>query len=210
MRLILVTLVLLFCSACTNITSLFGQNENKSSGLIAQKIANAKMANVGIQPNADSYIPSPEFLPIPATKPKIRSNPAVKASAKPPRRLFKKTFRTPSNAATHIVGRARVIDSDTISINRRTIHLYGIVGLKNPYSCRKLKKRLRCGNRSAAALASKIGKRTVTCGPIHKIEDGRIAAVCSASGQDLNAWLVSEGWAWEDNRKLLKKTELAK
>ena len=53
----------------------------------------------------------------------------------------------------------------------------------------------RCGALSANKLSEKIGVKNVTCVEKDRDRYGRIVAVCSAGGEDLNAWMVSEGLA---------------
>ena len=48
---------------------------------------------------------------------------------------------------------------------------------------------------AALALSDKIGNRTVACEPRDKDQYGRIVAVCRAGGEDLNKWMVAQGWA---------------
>ena len=45
------------------------------------------------------------------------------------------------------------------------------------------------------ALADKIGGRPVTCEPRGRDRFGRIVAVCRSGDENLNAWMVSHGWA---------------
>lgn len=71
--------------------------------------------------------------------------------------------------AGNISGRAGEIDGDTMEIH---------------------------GNqRAALALSDKIGQRTASCEQRDVDRYRRIVAVCRADNEDLNGWLVSEGWA---------------
>lgn len=51
------------------------------------------------------------------------------------------------------------------------------------------------GRRATAALSGRIGARTVACSQRDIDRYGRVVAVCRAGGEDLNAWLVRQGWA---------------
>jgi hypothetical protein len=53
----------------------------------------------------------------------------------------------------------------------------------------------RCGQAAALALAEHVGKRLVTCEPRDTDRYGRIIAVCRADDEDLNAWMVRQGYA---------------
>lgn len=94
-----------------------------------------------------------------------------------------------------IVGRASVIDGDTLEIHGTRIRLHGIDAPESDQLCSVGRKKSRCGQKSALALADKIGSRTVSCDPRDVDRYNRVVAVCSAGGEDLNAWMVASGWA---------------
>ena len=52
-----------------------------------------------------------------------------------------------------------------------------------------------CGGLARVRLEERISGRTVVCEERDRDRYGRIVAVCRAGGEDLNAWMVSEGWA---------------
>jgi len=102
----------------------------------------------------------------------------------------------PVTASAEVVtGRASVIDGDTIAIHGQRIRLHGIDAPESGQSCTARGKRSRCGRNAAIALAGKIGYRTVLCEQKDIDRYKRIVAVCRAGGEDLNAWMVAEGWA---------------
>lgn len=101
----------------------------------------------------------------------------------------------PAFAAEAVVGRASVIDGDTLEIHGTRIRFHGIDAPESGQSCRTGGKAWRCGQRAALALSEKIGAGVVTCNPRDKDRYGRVVAVCSAGGEDLNGWMVAEGWA---------------
>ncbi|WP_246215972.1 thermonuclease family protein [Microvirga makkahensis] len=102
---------------------------------------------------------------------------------------------TPVLAET-VVGRASVIDGDTLEIRGTRVRFHGVDAPESAQTCQSLDgKAYRCGQRAALALSDKIGTSNVSC--VQKDIDRyqRIVAVCSAKGEDLNAWLVQEGYA---------------
>lgn len=94
-----------------------------------------------------------------------------------------------------IVGVSSVIDGDTIEIHGQRIRLFGIDAGENGQSCIRNGEPYRCGKEAAFALADKIGRRTVHCDPRDTDRYGRMVAVCSVGGLDLNGWMVREGLA---------------
>ena len=94
-----------------------------------------------------------------------------------------------------IAGQASVIDGDTIIIHDVRIRFHGIDAPESSQFCTANEKRLRCGQLAAMALDKRIGNQVVTCEQRDRDRYGRVVAVCSAGGDNLNAWMVSEGWA---------------
>lgn len=97
--------------------------------------------------------------------------------------------------AETITGRASVVDGDTIEIHGTRIRLHGIDAPESGQSCVKQSKRWRCGQQAAITLADKIGNRAVTCEEKDRDRYKRVVAVCRTGDEDLNGWMVAEGWA---------------
>ena len=103
---------------------------------------------------------------------------------------------SPPSGKETISGRASVIDGDTIEIHGTRIRLFGIDAPESGQACTTAEgKEYRCGQRAALALADKIKTQTVECQPKTHDQYGRVVAVCSVSGEDINVWMVSQGWA---------------
>jgi endonuclease YncB( thermonuclease family) len=104
--------------------------------------------------------------------------------------------RQPTQPSRVMAGTASVIDGDTIEIHGRRIRLWGIDAPEGGQPCRVNGEPWRCGQKSALALSSYIGLRTVSCEQRDSDRYGRAVAVCSI-GQtpDLGEWLVRSGWA---------------
>lgn len=98
--------------------------------------------------------------------------------------------------ADQIVGRASVIDGDTLEIRGTRIRLHGVDAPESAQECQNSDgKAYRCGQKAALALSDKIGVANVSCEQKDIDRYQRIVAVCSLRGEDLNAWLVQEGYA---------------
>lgn len=97
--------------------------------------------------------------------------------------------------AETLTGRASVIDGDTLEIHGTRIRLHGIDAPEGEQTCQMRDKTVRCGQQAAFALADKVGSRAITCEGGERDRYGRLIAVCRLRGQDLNAWMVTQGWA---------------
>ena len=98
--------------------------------------------------------------------------------------------------ASPIVGRASVIDGDTIEIRGQRIRLFGIDAPEGRQTCTDAQGvAYRCGQKAAQALDYRISDGVVTCEPKDRDRYGRIVAVCRAYGEDLSAWMAGLGWA---------------
>ncbi|MGD9882672.1 MAG: thermonuclease family protein [Reyranella sp.] len=99
-------------------------------------------------------------------------------------------------AQDRIVGVASVIDGDTIEIHGTRIRLHGIDAPESRQECtRPDGATWRCGQQAALALSHHIGRAVVSCEPRNRDRYGRTVAVCSRGSEDLNRWMVANGWA---------------
>ncbi len=98
--------------------------------------------------------------------------------------------------AEELIGRATVVDGDTLDIRDKKIRLHGIDAPESSQRCtRPSGEEWRCGQKAALALSEKIGHRNVRCEGNKHNRWGRLIAVCYLGNQDLNAWLVRRGFA---------------
>ena len=87
----------------------------------------------------------------------------------------------------------RVVDADTVDIDGTRYRLYGIDAPERYQKCRTWGLTWSCGAAATEALASRAEGMGCQGSDIDRY--GRVVGVCSSGGEDLNAWLVAQGWA---------------
>lgn len=103
---------------------------------------------------------------------------------------------SPVLAQPRISGTVNVRDGDTLDMDGLRIRLFGVDAPEYGQSCtRPDGSSWACGVAATNALADKIGKRRIECEQRDIDTYRRSVAVCRLNGEDLNAWLVAEGWA---------------
>jgi endonuclease YncB( thermonuclease family) len=121
---------------------------------------------------------------------------AVAASDKLHVRDFDGLLADTTSGPYDIEGRAEVTDGDTLNINGQRIRLHGIDAPESAQSCTTASGgSYSCGRDSTRALEEKTKGRYVSCERRDVDRYGRMVAVCYAKGENLNHWMVSEGWA---------------
>ncbi len=98
-------------------------------------------------------------------------------------------------ALADVTGPATVIDGDTLEVQGQRIRLHGIDAPESRQLCRLDGKPWQCGRDVAAALAEKIARRPVTCEDLGRDRYKRIIARCAVAGEDIESWMVVNGWA---------------
>lgn len=100
--------------------------------------------------------------------------------------------------ADPIIGKASVIDGDTIEIHGTRIRLSGIDAPESSQLCRGDDSlQYRCGAKSANELDDHIAGRPVSCEGVGRDQYGRVVAICSIDGEDVGEWLVRNGFAFD-------------
>ena len=96
-----------------------------------------------------------------------------------------------------ISGPVRVGDGDSIDIGSTRIRFHGIDAVELAQHCKDGGGNdYACGEEAKRTLESLIGSKTVRCDERHGVDQyGRVTAVCSADGVDLNAAMVDSGFA---------------
>ena len=103
-------------------------------------------------------------------------------------------FSTFSSSKT-IFGKAKVIDGDTIHINKNKIRLHAIDAPEINQTCNKNNKVWNCGVESTKFLMELIGKNKIECITSGKDQYNRFIGICYKENIDLNSEMVLNGWA---------------
>ena len=117
-------------------------------------------------------------------------------------------FITPENLNAKdlkiISGIAKVIDGDTIQINKNKIRLFGIDAPESKQKCQKIwltisffsfNKDYLCGEISTNKLKKKINNQFMICKWKNKDRYRRLIAECFKDKTNINAWMVRHGYA---------------
>ncbi len=96
-------------------------------------------------------------------------------------------------AHADIIGKARVIDGDTLEIAGQRIRLHGIDAPESEQTCWAGGREWACGREATFALAFETGMHWVTCRA--KGGDGGATYLCFVGNRDLGARMVGAGWA---------------
>ena len=98
--------------------------------------------------------------------------------------------------ASEIYGLPVVTDGDTIKILNNKIRLHGIDAPEKKQKCTQNKKKYNCGVVAAKQLTKKINKKLVKClTQKNKDRYNRFIGICFVEQEDLNKWMVRNGYA---------------
>ena len=98
--------------------------------------------------------------------------------------------------SSEIYGFPIITDGDTIKILNNRIRLHGIDAPEKKQKCIKNKKKYDCGKIATKALSRKINKNPVKClTQKNKDRYNRFIGVCFVENEDLNKWMVKNGYA---------------
>jgi endonuclease YncB( thermonuclease family) len=98
--------------------------------------------------------------------------------------------------AADLSGVPRVVDGDTLAIGTTKIRLEGIDAPETDQICLNANgMHWTCGIDARDELAAHIGGRAISCSPKGSDAYKRTLVICSLAGEDLNAWMVRQGWA---------------
>ncbi|PVA07510.1 thermonuclease family protein [Thalassorhabdomicrobium marinisediminis] len=95
-----------------------------------------------------------------------------------------------------VIGTASVVDGDTIEIHGQRIRLHGIDAPESNQPCRGAESNVyRCGQLAANELDTLIGRSSVECWTQDVDRYRRLVSVCKLGNIDINAWMVTQGFA---------------
>jgi endonuclease YncB( thermonuclease family) len=104
---------------------------------------------------------------------------------------------TAAATAEPLIGRASIVDGDTLEIHGTRIRLWGVDAPESSQLCRDDDaKQFRCGATAANELDAFIADRPVTCIEVEQDRYGRTVGVCTVDNIDLADWLVRNGLAF--------------
>jgi endonuclease YncB( thermonuclease family) len=110
-----------------------------------------------------------------------------------------------------LAAEVRVVDGDTLRLGDRTVRLAGVEAPERGQACADAAGRaFDCGAAAAEALSRLVNGRSVVCLVAGRDRFGRGLGLCSAGGAELNAGLVTAGWALagaDDTDLLAKEAE---
>ena len=93
------------------------------------------------------------------------------------------------------VGRAEVVDGDSLKIGRTRVRMVGIDAPEGPQTCERRGQTWPCGREATRHLRRLIGGRSVYCASEKVDQHGRQLATCRLDGLNLNARMVEDGFA---------------
>ena len=98
--------------------------------------------------------------------------------------------------AFDLTGVPRIVDGDTLAIGATKVRLEGIDAPETDQVCLNANGiRWTCGIDARDQLAAHIAGRVISCSSRGIDAYKRTLAICSLAGEDLNAWMVQQGWA---------------
>ncbi len=97
--------------------------------------------------------------------------------------------------ANGVSGRPNLVDGDSFRLGNEEVRLVGIDAPEGRQTCSRASATWACGEESRRTLARLIGGRPISCRAAERDQHGRLLAVCSVDGRDLNREMVASGMA---------------
>lgn len=159
---------------------------------------------IGLNTNAQEIDDEPDPFDIPMSESPIQSGEIpmnLEEDFRDDTLGDERTNKKDQSSVVYIKGKAKVVDGDTITINKTKIRFSGIdapesyfYGLTQ-YCQRPSGKIWACGKKATAALKKLIGKHEVQCTDEGQDKYGRTLSICYANGVDLQSEMVRTGMA---------------
>lgn len=111
---------------------------------------------------------------------------------------FPQTGRNPSGGPLpdRISGAGKPIDGDSLRVGQNEVRLKGIDAPEGRQTCQRDGRSWPCGEESRRELVRLIGSDIVECTVSERDRFNRYLSRCRAGGRDLNAGMVSSGFAF--------------
>ena len=97
--------------------------------------------------------------------------------------------------AADMTGVVRMVDGDTFDLDVWRVRLHGVDAPEIRQMCVRDSGRWPCGREAMRALAKLTNGQTVRCSETGRTRLGQVIAICSVGSLEINAWMVSHGWA---------------
>lgn len=101
----------------------------------------------------------------------------------------------PEPKPVEVSGHARVIDGDSVRVGGIEIRLQGIDAPESAQTCMRGGTSWPCGAEAARKLGNQTRGRIVECKGNGRDVHDRLLATCQVNGEEINHWLVEQGWA---------------
>ena len=106
----------------------------------------------------------------------------------------------------NVAGSASTIDGDSLKVRGTEIRLLGIDAPERDQPCTWNGADWACGAEAANALRNRLRGKLVTCSGSERDVHDRLLAVCRVGQEDINRWLVRQGWAVSYGRYIADET----
>jgi len=101
-------------------------------------------------------------------------------------------------ARADLSGSATVIDGDSLIVAGRRLQLHAVAAPDPAAECTPTTGSWRCGHLATLSLTAHVTDRELRC-ITHETSQGAWPATCFLDQENLNAWLVTQGWALAAN-----------
>lgn len=100
-----------------------------------------------------------------------------------------------ANPEGPLVGLARAIDGDSLTVDDREVRLFGIDAPEHQQTCTRNGQDWACGEDAAGELAKLVTGRRVICIPLGVDQYRRVLGRCMEGATDVNSTMVTSGYA---------------